>query len=134
MKTYVTKWLLLGIACVILLTVIALWGWWERAPAWGYPVAVAVSAWLYLAGATVLSRIRGWRSYVSTITYMEAIEDGLCRDRPIHLGGTRPVVQGTRFPLATTSRTGIHAGASACRRLADAVKLEQGVKITGYDA
>jgi hypothetical protein len=87
MKTYVTKWLLLSIACVIMLTVIALWGWWEREPIWWYPVAVAVFGWLYFAGVIALLRIRGWQSYVSTIMYMEAIEDGLCRDRPSTLGG-----------------------------------------------
>ena len=82
MKVHVSKWLLLIIACAVLLTAIAVWGWWDRAPIWWYPVAVAVFAWLCLAGVMVLSTIRGWRSYVSTIMYMEALEDGLCKDRP----------------------------------------------------
>ncbi|OXC76502.1 hypothetical protein BSU04_21035 [Caballeronia sordidicola] len=81
MKTHVTKWLLLSNACAVLLTLIALWGWWEREPIWWYPVTVVVFAWLYLAGAIALSKIRIWRSYVSTIMYMEALEDGLCKDR-----------------------------------------------------
>jgi hypothetical protein len=81
MEVRVSKWLLLSIACAVLLAAIALWGWWDRAPAWGYPVAVAVFAWLYLAGAIALSGVRGWRSYVSTIMYMEAIEGGLCKNR-----------------------------------------------------
>jgi len=81
MKTHVTKWLLLSNACAVLLTLIALWGWWEREPIWWYPVTVVVFAWLYLAAGIVLLRIRGWRSYVSTIMYMEALEDGLCKDR-----------------------------------------------------
>jgi hypothetical protein len=82
MKVRVSKWLLLSIACAVLLSAIALCGWWDRAPAWEYPVTVAVCAWLYLAGAIALSGIRGWRSYVSTVMYMEALEDGLCKDRP----------------------------------------------------
>jgi hypothetical protein len=82
MKFRVTKALLLSIACALLLAAIALWGWWDREPAWEYPVAVAVFAWLCLAGTLALSGIRGWRSYVSTILYMEAIEDGMCKDRP----------------------------------------------------
>ncbi len=83
MEVRVSKWSLLSIGCAVLLAAIALWGWWDRAPAWEYPVTVAVFAWLYLAGAMALSGIRGWRSYVSTIMYMEAIEDGLCEDRPV---------------------------------------------------
>lgn len=82
MKVHVSKWLLLSIACAVLLSAIAVWGWWDRAPVWECPVTVAVCAWLSLAGVTALSKIRGWRSYVSTILYMEAIEDGLCKDRP----------------------------------------------------
>ncbi|SDI24079.1 hypothetical protein [Paraburkholderia phenazinium] len=82
MKVHVSKWLLLIIACAVLLTAIAVWGWWDREPVWWYPVAVAVFAWLSFAGVMVLSTIRGWRSYVSTIMYMEALEDGLCKDRP----------------------------------------------------
>jgi hypothetical protein len=82
MKVRVSKWLLLSIACAVLLTAIAVWGWWDREPVWWYPVAIAVFAWLSLAGVMVLSTIRGWRSYVSTVMYMEALEDGLCKDRP----------------------------------------------------
>lgn len=82
MKTYVTKWLPLSIVCAVLLTANALWGWWEREPVWWYSVAVVVFMWLYFAGGMVLSKIRGWRSYVSTVMYMEALEDGLCKDRP----------------------------------------------------
>jgi hypothetical protein len=79
-KTHVTKWLLLSIACAVLLTAIALW-WWEQEPMWWFPVAEAAFMWLYLAGAIALLKIRGWRSYVSTVMYMEALEDGLCNDR-----------------------------------------------------
>ncbi|WP_433696202.1 hypothetical protein [Paraburkholderia phenoliruptrix] len=82
MKVRVSKWLLLCIACALLLRAFASWGWWEQGPIWWYPVAVAVFAWLGLGGTLLLSRIRGWRSYVSTIMYMEAMEDGLCSDRP----------------------------------------------------
>jgi hypothetical protein len=82
MRVHVSRWLLLVKVYAVLLTAIALWSWREREPVWWYPLAAAVFAWLYLAGAVALSGIRGWRSYVSTVMYMEAIEDGLCKERP----------------------------------------------------
>ena len=60
MKVRVSKWLLLCIACALLLRAFASWGWWEQGPIWWYPVAVAVFAWLGLGGTLLLSRIRGW--------------------------------------------------------------------------
>lgn len=123
MRTYATKWLLLGIACAILLTLLA-WRVWQGVQIW-VPVAEAGFVWLYLAGGIVLSKIRGWRFYVSTIMYMEAIEDGLCKDRPFTWEGGDWWYRGTRFALAAVTRAGIHAGAPGCGRMADALKLEQ---------
>jgi hypothetical protein len=133
MKTHGTKSLLLCIACAILFTAVALWGWWEREPGWWYPVTVAVFAWLYLAGVIALTKLRSWRSYVSTIMYMEALEDGLCRDRPFTWEGRDRWYRqhGSPWRLrAVPESMRVHQGG----RLADPVKLGQGAKITGYDS
>lgn len=79
-KAHVSKWLMMSIGCVVLLTVLAWWEW-QGTRLW-LPWAYAGFAWLYLAGGLALSRVCRWRSYVSTIMYMEAIEDRLCKDRP----------------------------------------------------
>jgi hypothetical protein len=81
MKVRITRWRLLAITCATLLAAIAGWGWWERKPVWEYPVTVACAAWLYVAGIAGVSRLRAWRSYVATVIYFEAIEDGHCPDR-----------------------------------------------------
>lgn len=83
MRIHGGKWLLLNVAFAVLLSAAAVWGWRNRAPAWEYPMTLAVLAWLYLAGLIILLKIRGWRTYVSTVMYMEAIDDGLCKDRPV---------------------------------------------------
>jgi hypothetical protein len=80
MKIYVTKWLLFAVACLILLTAFAAWGWRVHMPIWGYPVLILIFLWLYFCGGLAWSRITGWRAYVSTVMYMEALEDGLCKD------------------------------------------------------
>jgi hypothetical protein len=117
----------LSIACAVLLAAIALWGWWDRAPAWGYPVAVAVYAWLYLAGAIALSVICSWRSYVLAIMYREAIEDGLCTNRPCtrEERGRWYREHGSPWrlqPVQESMRIRGH------ERLADALKLEPGTQ------
>jgi hypothetical protein len=76
-KTRVGKWLLTSIGCAVLLTVMAWWVW-EGVRFW-LPWAYAGFAWLYLAGGLTWSRIRRWRNYVSTMMYMEALEDGECQ-------------------------------------------------------
>ena len=88
-KIYVTKWLLLAVAILILLTAIAAWGWSVRAPIWGYPVVVVSFLWLYFFGGLVWLRITGWRAYVSLILYMEALEDGVCKDTRFTWEGCR---------------------------------------------
>lgn len=76
-KVHVSKWLLMSIGCAVLLTVMAWWVW-QGVRFW-LPCAYAGFAWLYLAGAMALSRICRWRHYISTVMYMEALEDDVCK-------------------------------------------------------